>query len=84
MASSTGAAVRWIECELPADLVRERLERRRERHDGLSDATWETYLRQRDERGTRQGEVEDGHPVVNTAQNLNEAVRRATDWLRES
>src|SRR5206468_7746950 len=40
MASSAGAAVRWIECELPADLVRQRLERRRQRHDSLSAATW--------------------------------------------
>ena len=84
MASSAGAAVRWIECELPADLVRERIERRRDRHEGLSDATWDTYLHQRNERVTRQDQLEDGHLVVNTAQSLTEAVRRAADWLRES
>ena len=84
MASSAGAAVRWIECELPAELVRERIERRRQRHDGLSDATWDTYLHQREERGTHQEQPGDGHLVVHTAQSLQETARRATDWLRES
>ncbi|HEV8532043.1 MAG TPA: AAA family ATPase [Methylomirabilota bacterium] len=84
MASSAGAAVRWIECELPADLVRQRLERRRQRHEGLSDATWDTYLHQRDEYVARRGRQEDRHLVVDMTQSLPTCARRATDWLRGS
>ena len=82
MASSAGAAVRWIECELPADLVRQRMERRRQRHEGLSDATWDTHLRQRDEYVARRGRREDGHLVVDMTQSLPTGARHATDWLR--
>ena len=82
MVSSAGAAVRWIECELPADLVRQRMERRRQRHEGLSDATWDTYLRQREEYVARRGRREDGHLVVDMTQSLATCARHATDWLR--
>jgi predicted kinase len=82
MASSAGAAVRWIECELPADLVRERIERRRQRHEGLSDATWDTYLRQREEYVARRGRREDGRLVVDMTQSLPMCARHATDGLR--
>ncbi len=82
MVSSAGAAVRWIECELPADLVRQRMERRRQRHEGLSDATWDTYLHQRDEYVARRGRREDGHLVVDMTQSLATCARHATDWLR--
>lgn len=82
MASAAGAAVRWIECELPADVVRERLERRRQRHEGLSDATWDTYLHQRDASVGRQGRREDSHLVVDMARSLPTCARHATNWLR--
>ena len=82
MVSSAGAAVRWIECELPAELVRQRMERRRQRHEGLSDATWDTYLHQRDEYVARRGRREDGHLVVDMTQSLPTCARHATDWLR--
>jgi aminoglycoside phosphotransferase family enzyme/predicted kinase len=83
MALTTGATERWIECELPAELVRRRLERRRQRHEGLSDATWETYLRQREDYTASPGRGEDGHLVVDMTQSLSECARRASDWLRE-
>ena len=82
MVASAGAAVRWIECELPADLVRQRMERRRQRREGLSDATWDTYLRQREEYVARRGRREDGHLVVDMTQGLPTCARHATDWLR--
>jgi len=82
MVSAAGAAVRWIECELPADLVRQRMERRRQRHEGFSDATWDTYLHQRDEYVARRGRREDGHLVVDMTQSLATCARHATDWLR--
>jgi predicted kinase len=83
MASAAGAAARWIECELPAALVRQRLERRRQRHEGLSDATWETYLHQREDHTASPARGEDTHLVVDMTQSLRECARRATDWLRE-
>ncbi len=83
MASAAGATTRWIECELPAELVRQRLERRRQRREGLSDATWETYLRQREESMASSRREEVGHLVVDMTQRLPDGARRATDWLRE-
>jgi uncharacterized protein len=83
MASAAGATVRWIECELPPELVRQRLERRRQRHEGLSDATWETYLRQREARAALEGGWKDDHTVLDMTHSLSECARRATDWLRE-
>ena len=83
MASAAGATTRWIECELPAELVRQRLERRRQRREGLSDATWETYLRQREEYMASSRREEVGHLVVDMTQRLPDGARRATDWLRE-
>ena len=83
MASAAGATTRWIECELPAELVRQRLERRRQRREGLSDATWETYLRQREEYMASSRREEVGHLVVDMTQRLPDGARHATDWLRE-
>jgi uncharacterized protein len=83
MASAAGAAARWIECELPAELMRQRLERRRQRHEGLSDATWETYLRQREDDTASPARGEETHLVVDMTQSLRECAWRATDWLRE-
>jgi len=80
---AAAATERWIECELPAELVRRRLGRRRQRHEGLSDATWETYLRQREDYTASPGRGEDGHLVVDMTQSLSECARRASDWLRE-
>ncbi|MGH8593057.1 MAG: AAA family ATPase [Gammaproteobacteria bacterium] len=45
MAETLGAQWRLIECCLPADLTRRRLEQRVARGEGLSDATWETTVR---------------------------------------
>src|SRR5882724_1463141 len=83
MASAAGATTRWIECELPAELVRQRLERRRQRREGLSDATWETYLRQREESMASSRRQGDGHLAMDMTQSLPDGARRATDWLRE-
>jgi len=82
MASAARAPARWIECQLPAELVRQRLERRRQRHEGLSDATWETYLRQREDSMASSRGVEEGRLVVDMTQSLPDGARRATDWLR--
>lgn len=49
MALKPGAQWRVIECRLTPQLVRERLERRAALKEGLSDATLQTYVRQRPE-----------------------------------
>jgi hypothetical protein len=62
--------------------VQSRLERREKLGDSLSDATWETYLRQ-------VGEFQPIRPssdslVLDTAADLGVVAHYATDWLRQS
>ena len=82
MATSLGAQWRIIECQLSPDLVRSRLDERAQR-DELSDAGWETYLRQRKSFEPVDDTGSDGHAVLDTARTLPLTSRRATDWLRE-
>ena len=83
MTLKTGAQWRVIECQLAPELVRERLERRAALKEGLSYATWETYLRQRpefepfDDRDSPRFELD-------TSADLAVVAHRATDWLRGS
>src|SRR5215470_15684165 len=83
LARQAGAALRWIECDLPAELVRERMRGRSERGDGLSDATWEIHLRQREERDAHPRPNLQSYLLVDMRQELARSARRATDWLRE-
>ncbi|HSE36817.1 MAG TPA: AAA family ATPase [Blastocatellia bacterium] len=83
MALNASAEWRVIECRLAPELVRERLERRAMLKDGLSDAIWETHLRQQlefepfDHREGMRLELDtSADPAV--------VAHRATDWLRES
>ncbi len=82
MAAQSGAGWRVIECRLAKPLVRERLERRDVLKEGLSDATWETYLRQRSEfdpfedRDRPRFELE-------TSRDLAVIAHMTTDWLRK-
>jgi predicted kinase len=82
MAAEAGAQWRIIECQLPRELVRERLERREALREGLSDATWETYLRQRSE-----FEPFDDRDIpllkLETNRDLGVLAHLTTDWLRE-
>jgi len=69
VAAACGRRHVFIECRAPEDVVRARLLARR---DSLSDARWETYLRQRTERepfGT-----DESHLVIDTGRAL------ATPW----
>jgi len=83
LARQAGAALRWIECDLPAELVRERMRGRSERGDSLSDATWEIHLRQREERDAHPRPNLQSYLFVDMRQELARSARRATDWLRE-
>jgi hypothetical protein len=83
MAREAGAALRWIDCDLSAELVRERMRGRSARGDGLSDATWEIHLRQREERDAHPRPGLQSYLLVDMRQELAASSRRATDWLRQ-
>jgi uncharacterized protein len=82
MAIDAGAEWRLIECRLAPELVRKRIEERAARKEGLSDATWEIYLRQREEGGVLCGEPDSRSLALDTGGNLAATARTASDWLR--
>lgn len=81
MADEAGARWRLIECRLAPELVRLRLEARKE---GLSDATWEVYLRQREECASLKANPGADHLILDTSGGLAATSRDACDWLRSS
>lgn len=82
MALKAGAQWRVIECLLTPELIRERLERRATLQEALSDATWETYLRQRYEFEPF-GDRDSPLLELDTSADLAVVAHRATDWLRD-
>ncbi|HZO53479.1 MAG TPA: AAA family ATPase [Bryobacteraceae bacterium] len=81
MAHRAGAHLRVIGCTLAPEETRQRIEKRALRQEGLSDATWKTYLRQREEPAPR--EARHSWLSLDTAPALTECSRQASDWLRE-
>src|SRR5215470_19261290 len=84
MAAEAGAQWRLIECRLAPELVRLRLAERAARKEGLSDATWEIYLRQREEGAGLKTEPDSDHLILDTSGSLAATSRLASDWLRGS
>jgi aminoglycoside phosphotransferase family enzyme/predicted kinase len=82
MAAENGAQWRMIECSLPPELTRTRLDDRTERKGGLSDATWQTYLRQREEFESPDNEKDHNLLRLDTSGSFSATGRLATDWLR--
>jgi len=82
MAMSAGAEWRLIECRLAPELVHKRIEERVARKEGLSDATWETYLRQREKSGVLYGGSDTMRLALDTGGDLAATARAASDWLR--
>lgn len=83
LAAEAGAQWRLIECHLAPELVRSRLAERAAKKEGLSDATWEIYLRQREEGACLKTEPGADHLILETSGSLTATSRKATDWLRE-
>jgi uncharacterized protein len=82
LAAASGAQFRLIECRLAEALVQQRLEERAARQDGLSDANWEVYQRQRGEFEPVTDMSPTTHLVLDTSARLVTVGRTATDWLR--
>jgi aminoglycoside phosphotransferase family enzyme/predicted kinase len=80
LAEDNGADWRLIEVSLHSELVRHRLNRRTQIGDGLTDASWENYLRQSQEYEPIAPDHQ--HLSLNAQDNLDALVRTATDWLR--
>lgn len=80
MAAEAGAQWRMIECQLAPELVKERLEKRTAQHEGLSDATWEIYLQQKENQVASVPTITS--LKLDTAGHLSTTAQRATDWLR--
>jgi aminoglycoside phosphotransferase family enzyme/predicted kinase len=82
MAKESGAEWRFIECGLEPVLARARLAERAQRNDGLSDATWEIYLRQQMDVGDSGAEQGREWLTLDTSGSISSAAHLATDWLR--
>ncbi len=82
LAATNGANYRLIECQSPPELIHDRLDWRESLKDGLSDATWETYLRQRWELEPAHHSSEATHLVLDTRNSQWQNSHAATNWLR--
>ncbi|HUE82008.1 MAG TPA: AAA family ATPase, partial [Pyrinomonadaceae bacterium] len=82
MTAAMGANCRLIECQSPSDVIHLRLNRRAALKDGLSDATWETYLHQREKFEPITGSSEAMHLLLDTRGSLLTHSHAASDWLR--
>jgi predicted kinase len=84
MARAAGAEWRFIECRLEPELARARLAKRAQHRDGLSDATWEIYLRQQMEVGPSRTVGDEEWLAVDTSGGISTTARLVTDWLLSS
>jgi hypothetical protein len=82
-AARAGCAVRWIDCVLPEEATRQRMEQRQLRKDGLSDANWEVHVRQLAGMTQPCPPPEPGRLTVDTSASYESCARLATDWLRQ-
>ncbi len=81
IAESIGAECPIIECRLSPEAVRRRLELRAQKKDGLSDATWNIFLRQQTDFEPFETD-DDRHLILDTGKNLSENSSFAAEWLR--
>ncbi len=73
----------FVECRAREDEIFRRLQARGRRLGEVSDATWEVYLRQREEFAPL-GDIPDHcHLTVNTEAKLEESLTRVEKFLRE-
>lgn len=83
MAQAANAEYRFIQCHLTPELTRSRLAKRAVLGNGLSDASWQTYLRQQETAKGLGQETDRNCLVLNTSGDLLTVAHQATDWLRQ-
>lgn len=81
-AEKIGAECFLIECRSPEETVRRRIRQRQEKKDGLSDAGWEIYERQKAEFEPVAGRPEK-HLAIDTEKDLPAIRDEAARWLRD-
>ncbi len=84
VAAAAGADCRIIECRLDPETTRQRLETRSKLRDGLSDADWEIYLKQREEFEPIEEADPRHHLRLETKDDIKSVARTAADWLRST
>lgn len=82
LAESCGASFLTVVCELDFNTVRQRLEERKEAGESLSDATWEIYLKQRDEFDPLNDAERLQAVTIDTERPIAISARTACDWIR--
>ncbi|MGH7765964.1 MAG: AAA family ATPase [Candidatus Binatia bacterium] len=80
-AAGMGIRVAFIECRAGEEEIFRRLQKRAERNDDISDATWEVYLRQRKE-FTPLAEIPDRlHVTIDTESRLGDSIEEFVESL---
>ena len=82
LAERNGSALCFVECQLAPGAARERLERRHHLGDGLSDASWDIYLRQRESYQSIAKSPGWHWLTLDTGANLADCSRVTGEWLR--
>lgn len=80
-AATLSADCRLIECRLSPEIVSQRLKMRAEKKDGLSDANWQIYNRQKANFEPIEMS-DDKHFIIDTEKDLSANLGEITDWLR--
>jgi predicted kinase len=81
MAIEESAAWKLIECRLPSHLIKQRLEQRAVRKDGVSDANFAIYEQQLRLGWPQGGKQHEAFLPLETTASLVDLSRRASAWL---
>ncbi|TMA12993.1 MAG: aminoglycoside phosphotransferase [Deltaproteobacteria bacterium] len=81
LAAHMGAPIFFIECRAQEEEIFRRLKEREQRVDEISDATWQIYLRQRDEFAPLTEIPDRIHLTVNTETNPRDAIEKLVESL---
>jgi uncharacterized protein len=80
-AADIGTRIFFIECRAPEEEIFRRLKEREQRVDEISDATWQIYLRQRDQFAPLVEIPDRLHLTVNTEADARDAVEKLVESL---
>jgi predicted kinase len=81
LATSLGVPILFVECQAEAEEIFRRLKEREQKPEEVSDATWEVYLRQREE-FVPLSDIPDSHRlIVNTTATPEAALDQVEEFL---